>query len=275
MNPELHIRTNPAESPAVASGAVVGAPVGVMVVVVLGVAVTDASRGILTCMASGNHTGRYTSGRDDASVPAGSAAAGTTATLTPAAARVLDVASRLFYDRGIRAVGVDTIAAAAEVTKKTIYDQFRSKDALITAYLQRRDRWYRDWVTSWITEHPDTDPLLAVFDGLGRWMSEVGPRGCAFVNAFAELSDPVHPAHRIARDHKAWLRDYLAELAAGAGHPDPTTLAARLLTLHEGAIVLYSAGADPAAADTARGAAAALLAPTGQTVTRYPGASGS
>jgi len=76
------------------------------------------------------------------------------------------------------------------------------------------------------------------------------------------------PAHRIARDHKAWLRDYLAELAACAGHPDPTTLAARLLTLHEGAIVLYSAGADPGAADTARGAAAALLVPTELTVTR-------
>ncbi len=190
--------------------------------------------------------------------------------MTPAAARVLDVASRLFYDRGIRAVGVDTIAATAQVTKKTIYDQFRSKDALITAYLERRDRWYRDWVTDWITKNPDTDPLLAVFDALGHWMDEVGPRGCAFVNAYAELADPDHPAHRIARDHKTWLRDYLAELATGAGQPDPTTLAARLLTLHEGAIVLYSAGADPTAADTARGAAAALLGLPGQTVTRQP-----
>jgi len=115
---------------------------------------------------------------------------------------VLDVASRLFYDRGIRAVGVDTIAAAAEVTKKTIYDQFRSKDALITAYLERRDRWYRDWVTHWISEHPDTDPLLAVFDALGHWMYEVGPRGCAFVNAYAELADPDHPAHRECPHHR-------------------------------------------------------------------------
>ena len=62
------------------------------------------------------------------------------AVLTPAAARVLEVASRLFYERGIHAVGVDAIAEAAGVTKKTIYDRFRSKDNLIAAYLERRDR---------------------------------------------------------------------------------------------------------------------------------------
>lgn len=206
-------------------------------------------------MASSNHTGRYTSSAADVSEGIGPAEP----VLTPAAARVLDVASQLFYERGIRAVGVDTIAAAAQVTKKTIYDQFRSKDALITAYLERRDRQYRAWVRGWLTEHSDTDPLLAVFDGLGAWMTEVGPRGCAFVNAYAELADPDHPAHRIAREQKAWLRDYLAQCAQDAGHPDPAPLAARLLTLHEGATVLYSAGADPDAAATARGAAAALL----------------
>ena len=203
-------------------------------------------------MDSCKHTGRYTSRRADEGSP-------TRTTRTPAAARVLDVASQLFYERGIRAVGVDGIAAAAGVTKKTIYDQFGSKDALITAYLEDRDRQYRGWLTDWVDAHPDTEPLLAVFDALGRWMNDVGPRGCAFVNAYAELSDPEHAAHRIARDQKAWLRAYLAELAADAGHHGSPQLAARLLTLHEGATVMFSAGADPDAADVAGSAAAALL----------------
>lgn len=192
-------------------------------------------------MASGNYTGGYTSA------------------LTPAAARVLDVASQLFYDRGIHAVGVDTIAEAAQVTKKTIYDRFRSKDNLISAYLERRDQQYRQWLADWITEHADVEPLLSVFDGLQVWMTERGPRGCAFVNAYGELADPDHPAQRIARDQKAWLRDYLQELATVAGHDRPADLASQLLALHEGAVVLYSAGADPRAATAAREAAAVLI----------------
>jgi AcrR family transcriptional regulator len=186
-----------------------------------------------------------------------------TAVLTPAAARVLDVASRLFYERGIHAVGVDAIAEAAGVTKKTIYDRFRSKDNLITAYLERRDRRYRERVAERVAGCPDVDPVLVVFDALGEWLAEHGSRGCAFVNAFGELADPDHPAHRIAREEKAWLRETFRDLAASAGHADAAVLADRLLLLHEGAVVLHSAGADPHAVGAARDAAAALLAPRG------------
>ncbi len=185
------------------------------------------------------------------------------AVLTPAAARVLEVASQLFYERGIHAVGVDAIAEAAGVTKKTIYDRFRSKDNLITAYLERRDRRYRDRVAERVAARPDADPVLVVFDALGEWLVENGARGCAFVNAFGELADPDHPAHRIAREQKAWLRETFRDLATSAGHDDAAVLAERLLLLHEGAVVLHSAGADPHAASAARDTAAMLLAPTG------------
>lgn len=183
--------------------------------------------------------------------------------LTPAAARVLEVASRLFYERGIHAVGVDAIAEAAGVTKKTIYDRFRSKDNLITAYLERRDRRYREWITERVAAEPAADRPLVVFDALGAWLGAEGARGCAFVNAFGELADPAHPAHRIAREQKAWLRETFRELAAFAGHADAAVLADRLLLLHEGAVVLHSAGADPHATSAARATAAALLAAPG------------
>jgi AcrR family transcriptional regulator len=59
-----------------------------------------------------------------------------TTALTPAARRILDAAAGLFYAQGIHAVGVEAIAAAAHVTKKTLYDRFGSKEALIAAYLE-------------------------------------------------------------------------------------------------------------------------------------------
>lgn len=64
------------------------------------------------------------------------------APMTPAAERILSAAGTLFYRHGIRAVGVESIAEAADTTKKTIYDRFGSKDGLIVAYLHRRSlRW--------------------------------------------------------------------------------------------------------------------------------------
>jgi len=187
-----------------------------------------------------------------------------TSRLTPAAQRVLDVASELFYERGIHAVGVDTIAAAAEVTKKTIYDRFRSKDNLIALYLHRRDQAYRRWMADWAVEHPRTPPILGTFDAMSAWMTRYGKRGCAFVNASGEIADPEHPARQVTREHKAWLRGHLHDLATDAGHDDPGTLAAQLLSLHEGATVLYSVGADLTAPQTSRDAAAVLLAHGGR-----------
>ena len=58
--------------------------------------------------------------------------------MTPVGARLVATASRLFYDHGIRAVGVERIAEDAETTKKTLYDRFGSKDALVVLYLRRR-----------------------------------------------------------------------------------------------------------------------------------------
>lgn len=54
------------------------------------------------------------------------------------AERILAAADRLFYTKGIRAIGVDTVAAEAGVSKRTLYNHYPSKDALITAYLTAR-----------------------------------------------------------------------------------------------------------------------------------------
>lgn len=173
--------------------------------------------------------------------------------LTPGARKVLDAAARLFYERGITAVGVDLIAGEAGVTKKTLYDRFGSKEALVEAYLRERDvRWRRR-----LTERTAADGtasayerLLGTFDALEEWMRRESPRGCGFVNAAAELPDPLHPGRQVITGQKRWLRGHLRGLCAEAGAEDADRLAGELVLLHEGATVLsgLDAVADPVAA---------------------------
>ncbi|MDQ4085413.1 MAG: TetR/AcrR family transcriptional regulator, partial [Actinomycetota bacterium] len=168
--------------------------------------------------------------------------------------------SELFYWRGIHAVGVDTIAAESGVTKRTLYDRFGSKDGLVVAYLQARDRRWRGLVEARLRAVGDpVKRVLAPFDVLPGWLLP-SSRGCGFVNAFAELTDPDHPGHRVVVDEKQWLRDLFHRLLVDAGAADATTLAVQLLSLHEGAIVSYSIVDESNAAAAARAAAETLIA---------------
>lgn len=181
--------------------------------------------------------------------------------LTPGAQRILDVASDLFYRRGIHAVGVDTIAAESGVTKRTLYDRFGSKDGLVVAYLEARDRRWRAMVADAMRAAP-ADParrVLVPFDVLPVWLAD-SYRGCSFVNAFAELPEPDHPGRRVVVAEKTWLRDLFRELLAEAGAREPDVLAVQLLSLHEGAIVSFAMVGEAAAAASARAAAEALVA---------------
>ncbi|MBA3426084.1 MAG: TetR/AcrR family transcriptional regulator [Rubrobacteraceae bacterium] len=179
----------------------------------------------------------------------------------PAADRILRAASEMFYREGIRAVGVDAIAAKADVTKKSLYDNFGSKDALIAAYLRARDERWRTWLLDTVDRQGGTakERLLSTFDALAEWMKHENPRGCGFVNAAAELPHDGHPARAVVMDQKQWLRGYLAELAAEGGAADPESLAEQLMILHEGANVANSLDISANAAQRAREIASFLV----------------
>lgn len=180
---------------------------------------------------------------------------------TPAAARILDAASGLFYAHGITAVGVDTIAERAGTTKKTIYDRYGSKERLVVAYLQARHARYADHVHDHLEDlAADVDPVLAVFDALEQWLRD-HDRGCGFINAYAELGGSSHSAVAVVRAEKEWMLQLFRTLVDDH-HPaitDPGAAAAQMALLYEGALVRASAGADPAAVTQARAAAARLL----------------
>ncbi|MEU3016933.1 helix-turn-helix domain-containing protein [Nocardiopsis sp. NPDC007018] len=180
--------------------------------------------------------------------------------LTPAARRVLDTASELFYTRGINTVGMELVAERAGVTKKTIYDRFGSKQRLVVAYLRARDARWRDFLAARID--PRATPrarVAATFEALDAWMREENERGCAMVNAYAELSEPGHPGRTVAEEQKRWLRDLYAGLAREAGATAPEELGEVLAMLHEGAVVARNVTGTADAALTARAAGNALL----------------
>jgi AcrR family transcriptional regulator len=184
----------------------------------------------------------------------------TTRTLDPAVAtRLLDAAEELFYARGIQAVGIDEVVRKAGVATKTLYAHFGSKDGLVQAYLQRRDRRWNDWLRGEVLAAPaGQGRVAAVFDALGRWFAQPDFNGCAFINVAGELA--TSPAARAAAaEHKTTLRALLAEVADGAGTADPAALADHLMLLVEGAIVTAHVEQDTAAAARAATAAAVLL----------------
>lgn len=182
--------------------------------------------------------------------------------LTPAGQRVLDTASDLFYREGLHAVGVEAIAAAAGVTKKTLYDRFGSKDNLIVAYLRARDEIWRAFLAGHLDRvGPDSRKrLLATFDALEERIRTANPRGCAFHNALAELPDPAHPARTVIVEQKEWMVDYLTGLAAEAGLRDPEALGRTVFLLQEGATVAMASDVPHNPMQHAKAAAAELIA---------------
>lgn len=162
-----------------------------------------------------------------------------------ARARIVDVASRLFYAEGIRAVGVDRVVTEAGVTRVTCYRHFPSKDHLVTAYLAARlDRDRERFADLRGAAHDDPmATLMAVGDAALAEVTAPGFRGCPYVNAAAEHADPAHPARAVGADHRGWLLGEIESLLAAAGHARPAAVAEQLVMLRAG-LMAVSAVAD-------------------------------
>src|ERR1700722_18440082 len=171
--------------------------------------------------------------------------------------RILETADRLFYLKGIRAIGVDTIAAEIGISKRTLYNHFPSKDALISAYLERR------FVQPRPSDKSPVEQILGTFDSLERRFSAKDFRGCPFVNAVAEMGPGDKSVKKIAIDFKEsrrlWFRDLLVKL----GVADAEGLATQLVLLVDGSIAQDLVRDDPKMARAAKEAAKVLLAGAG------------
>src|SRR6202162_5697468 len=171
--------------------------------------------------------------------------------------RILATADRLFYLRGIRAVGDDTIAAEIGISKRTLYNHFPSKGALISAYLARR------FVQPQPSDKPPAEQILGTFDSLERRFASKSFRGCPFVNAVAELGAEDQAVRRIAiafkESRRLWFRDLLLQLDV----TDAEGVATQLTLLVDGSIAQDLVRNDPSMARAAKEAARVLLGNAG------------
>jgi AcrR family transcriptional regulator len=171
--------------------------------------------------------------------------------------RIFDTASELFYLKGIRAVGVETIAAEAGATKMSLYRNFPSKDELVAEWLRDHDaNFWHNW-EAMASRHPE-DPrrqLKAAFALLAKHVTDPKARGCPMANAAVELTEKDHPARKVIEGHKAKLRARLAQVCTRMGARDSRLLADQLFLLMEGAqVTTQTLGARGPAKNVARAA---------------------
>ena len=175
--------------------------------------------------------------------------------------RIVRAAGDLFYAEGIHAVGVDRVTAAARVAKATMYQQFRSKDELVAACLQRRAEQWRASVADPVLALPGSTArrVGAVFERLGKAFATPGYRGCPFINAAAEYPGPDGPVAAAIAAHRAQVRGLFAELLAGVPAARRAALTDQLVLLYDGTMVGAQLDQGPRAARRARAAARQLL----------------
>lgn len=151
--------------------------------------------------------------------------------------RIFKTASDLFYHKGIRAVGVETIAEQAHTTKMSLYRSFLSKDALVAEWLRQHDVTFWQHWDEMLNQYPN-DPrrqLSLIFGRIAEHVADPNLRGCPIANAAVELTDPNHPARKVIQEHKAQLRARLVQLCTKMAVSDPAALADALFLLIEGA----------------------------------------
>jgi AcrR family transcriptional regulator len=171
--------------------------------------------------------------------------------------RIERAAAGLFYRNGIHATGVELIAQEANVSKRTLYQHFASKNDLVDNYLRgfearggsRTERRLQDTTMS------ARDRLLAIFEMPRQDVL----RGCPFHNAAVESAGSFPSTDEIVRAHKLEFTRRLVDVAREAGAADPHLLGQQLAVLFEGATAMATSLNDTAPVVHARAAATTLI----------------
>jgi AcrR family transcriptional regulator len=185
--------------------------------------------------------------------------------------RILDTAYDLFSRHGVRAVGVDRIVAESGVAKMSLYRHFPSKDDLVLAFLEERERrWTHEWLGAEVArrEASAAGRLLAIFEVLGEWFNRSDFEGDAFVKVLLEFDDHTSRLRLASAEQLSNVRAYIYDLAVEAGADDPDALAYKWHILMKGSIVTAAAG-DSLAAERAREIGRLLLVDAG--ISDHPG----
>lgn len=150
--------------------------------------------------------------------------------------RLLDTADRLFYQEGVRAVGIDRVLAEAGAAKASLYSHFGCKDDLVAAHVERRAAAARELIEAYVADIPPAERVLRFFDWVVTWTKSPGFRGCPLQHVVTELSDPKHPARTVVAAQREWIHSKFLEWAKAAGVAHPANVAGGLVVLFDGAV---------------------------------------
>lgn len=178
-----------------------------------------------------------------------------------AVGRVAETAYKLFYERGINAVGVEDVVHQADAARMTLYRHYKSKGNLVRHFLDMYEqRWTREWLEKELTaKFANAEArLTGIFDLFDGWFSKKSFRGCAWINAMTE-ADKNSSTFMYATEKLSNVRKLISEWARAARLDKPKDFAEAWQVLMNGAIVSAQAG-NKKAARQAKDAATRLLA---------------
>jgi AcrR family transcriptional regulator len=151
--------------------------------------------------------------------------------------RLIETATELFYQEGIRAIGIDTVVARSGVSKSSLYRTFASKEELIAAFAEEQNRRFWQWWDETTKRHAGTprQQIEALFEGIAEQIANPQFRGCPFINLATEFPDRQHPGTAIAWVNKKEVCKRLRILSRALGARDPRRLSDQLALLIDGA----------------------------------------
>jgi AcrR family transcriptional regulator len=155
--------------------------------------------------------------------------------------RVIQTASRLFYENGYNQTGINQIIEESQVAKASLYQHFRSKQDIAVAYLNHRHYWWMDQLTNFVAKEPNANrKILGSFDFLSHWLENAAFRGCGFQNIIADLPREHSKIKQEVLFHKneliRWIQNVLEEDSKYATDNIPA-LARQIFVLIDGAII--------------------------------------
>jgi AcrR family transcriptional regulator len=151
--------------------------------------------------------------------------------------RLIETAIELFYQEGIRAIGIDTLVARSGLSKSSLYRTFASKEEVIAAFAEEQNRRFWGWWDETVTRHAGSPrrQIEALFEGIAAQIANPRFRGCPFINLATEFPDRRHPGTAIACTNKMEVRRRLRLFARALNVRDPRRLSDQLALLIDGA----------------------------------------
>jgi TetR/AcrR family transcriptional regulator, transcriptional repressor for nem operon len=173
--------------------------------------------------------------------------------------RILDVATRLFRERGIDGIGVDDLMKAAGLTHGGFYGHFKSKEDLVAQACARAvSRMRQNWIN--VVDQSTGDPLEALAATyLTPKHRDTAGRGCPMAALGSEISRQGHTVRRAFTDELRPFLDYLSTIVRGTSNTRRRQKALASYASLVGALIVSRAVDDPNLSDEILAAVAVTM----------------